>query len=65
MIDNGMTGFSWEYDATVDEIANLIDKLFGDIKKFKDITKSAKDKLSSSFSIDWKNKRINQLIESL
>lgn len=65
MIDNGMTGFSWEYDAHVDEIANLIDKSFGNSKKFKDITQSAKDKLASSFSIDWKNKRINQLIESL
>lgn len=65
MIDNGITGFSWNYHASVNNIVDFIDKSFQDSKKFLVIKKNAKNKLLSDFSMEWKNKKINELIDSL
>lgn len=65
MIDNRLTGFSWEYYASIDDIANLINQSFQNSNIFFAIKKNAKEKLLSDFSIEWKNKKINELIELL
>lgn len=65
MIENGVTGFSWGYYAPIRDIANLIDQSFQNSNIFSAIKENAKEKLFSDFSMEWKNKKINKLIESL
>lgn len=65
MIDNGVTGFSWDYYASIHDIANLIDQSFQNSNIFFMIEENAKEKMLSDFSMEWKNGSINKLIESL
>ena len=65
MIDNGITGFSWDYHMSVNNIAKLVDKSFQNSRSFPVIKENARKKLLSDFSTKWKSKKINELIDLL
>ena len=64
MIEDKVTGFSWPYDATVDEISSYIDEVFSKSYDPENIRFNAKKKLKTEFSLEWKKNRINSLIDS-
>lgn len=64
MIEDKVTGFSWPYDATVDEISSYIDEVFSKSYDLEKIRFNAKKKLKTEFSLEWKKNRINSLIDS-
>ena len=64
MIEDKVTGFSWPYDATVDEISSYIDEVFSKSYDLEKIRFNAKKKLKTEFSLEWKKNRINSLIGS-
>lgn len=64
MIDNGVNGFSWPYDMDAIKVAQYIDERFSYMDNFSMIKDSAKEKIFSEFSNEWKVRRINQIIKT-
>ena len=65
MIQNGVDGVLWEYDASVETMANTVHAALLDEVKVRTLKKNALKKIHEQFSQGKKRKIINELIEGI
>ena len=63
MIENGVDGVLWEYDASVERMADVVHMTLCDDVKVNKLKKTALKKLQEKFDPEKKKEIINSLID--
>ncbi len=65
MVIDNVTGVLWDYDASVEEIAQKINSVMKDEDKIHTLKEQAFQRVSTMFSLEKKEETINRLIQTI